>query len=134
MTGEAFIAFVQKNSALAALCLEHAKEARDKRDKAALYAHLKEFVRLKFLLDSSEREDDLMALAIMSTGRIIELTEGNTAFLDKSAGCTSADTPTVKKILLLFTIRDAFNIPLNFEKSPDIATISDLADEILRLS
>ena len=93
---------------------------------------LTEFLCCKYFLEPEElTTDKLLALGEYSTAKMAGYANQGIKFVEKSAGCTTASSGTIKKILLAMAIGKIMGIQLEPNAVARVDTISQLAALII---
>lgn len=95
---------------------------------------LREFLCCKYFLEPEElTTEDLLALGEYSTAKMAGYANQGINFVEKSAGCTTASSGTIKKILLAMAIGKILKLRLDPDTVAAVDTISDLAELIIKV-
>lgn len=93
---------------------------------------LREFICCKYFLEPEEMAtEDLVALGNYSTAKMAGLKDSGISFKEKSAGCTTAPSGVIKKVLLAMAIGRLIGVKLNPDHVADVTTISQMRDLII---
>ncbi len=124
MTQEKFTRLLAQNRARAdAIASALASASPD-----ALCPMLREYIGCRYFLTQEEMTtDDLIALGDLSTEKLARLQRGGLQYADKNAGCTTAGSSTIKKVLLAMSLGKAIGMSLDADDVAYARTISDLA-------
>ena len=94
---------------------------------------LREFLACKYLLDPEDLDtDDLVALGEKSTAKIAGFQKAGLEFKEKSAGCTTASSGVIKKVLLAMAVGKLIEKKLDPDVVAEATTISDLTELIIQ--
>lgn len=92
---------------------------------------IREFIACKYFLTPQEMTTDhLLQLGDMSTEKMANLKKGGLQYADKNAGCTTAGSSTIKKVLLAMALGKAIHRHLNADSVAYAETIPQLAQII----
>lgn len=92
-----------------------------------------EYVRCKYLLTPEEMTtDNLSVLGRISTEKLIGIRNSGIEYKDKAAGCTSASSDVIKKILLAMALGRILETKLNPDDVANVVTINDLVELLLQ--
>lgn len=129
---EAYLSAEQELARLAALAANRALNEGREQD---FRENFRAFVLHRFLLwDVPTVEGEaLLPLAQQSIQRVLELTNGDLHAAEVVMSCGGATTPAYKKVSLLFAIQKDFSIQFDAKRTAELTTISELAQEIIRL-
>jgi len=124
MTQEKFTRLLAQNRARAdAIASALASASPD-----TLCPMLREYIGCRyFLMQEEMTTDDLIALGDLSTEKLARLQRGGLQYADKNAGCTTAGSSTIKKVLLAMSLGKAIGMSLDADDVAYASTISDLA-------
>ncbi len=94
---------------------------------------LQEFIACKYFLDPEDfTTEELLPLGEKSTAKMAGFQKKGIQFKEKSAGCTTASSGIIKKILLAMAIGKIIGIKLNPDDVAEAETISQLAEMIIK--
>ncbi len=93
---------------------------------------LYEFIACKYLLDPEDMStDDLIALGERSTAKIAGFQKDGLEFREKSAGCTTASSGVIKKVLLAIAVGTCIGARLDPDRVAAAETVPQLAELIV---
>lgn len=93
---------------------------------------VREFISCKYFLSAEEMDtDDIIQLGDRSTEKLANLQKGGLRYADKNAGCTTAGSSTIKKVLLAMALGKAIGRKLNADAVAYAETIPHLAQLII---
>lgn len=94
---------------------------------------LLEFLCCKYLLHPEEiRSENLIQLGEQSTAKIAGIQSSGIEFREKSAGCTTASSGVIKKILLAMAVGKCIGVKLDPDQVAAAETVSQLADLMIK--
>ncbi len=97
----------------------------------ALYAHLRQYILIRFCLDDEPCEtDDLIELAELSLAKVLHIRREELCRLDLSS-CTRSSYVVTRKNLLFLVLEKELGIEILPEENASITDIGDLAELIL---
>lgn len=124
MTQQEFIALLEENRARA----EAIASALPGAPAEQLEQLVREYIGCKYFLTEAEMDtDDLIRLGDRSSEKLANLQKGGLRYADKNAGCTTAGSSTIKKVLLAMALGKAIGRKLDADKVAYAETISQLA-------
>ena len=130
MTQQEFTAALARNRARAEDIAAALPTAPDE-DMEAL---IRGFISCKYFLTTKEMDtDDLIRLGDRSTEKLADLQKGGLRYADKNAGCTTAGSSTIKKVLLAMALGKAIGAKLNADDVAYAETIPQLARLVVRV-
>ncbi len=92
---------------------------------------VREFIACKYFLAPEEMiTDNLLQLGDLSTEKMANLKKGGLQYADKNAGCTTAGSSTIKKVLLAMALGKAIHRHLDADSVAYAETIPQLAQII----
>lgn len=95
---------------------------------------LREYLCCKYLLMPEEIDtDNLIKLGEKSTAKIAGIKSSGIEFREKSAGCTTASSGVIKKILLAMAVSKCIGIKINPDEVAQAETLPQMADLIIRM-
>ncbi len=96
-------------------------------------ALLREFIACKyFLLPEDLKRNDLIALGNLSTARMAGYQQAGIQFREKSAGCTTASSGVIKKVLLAIAIGKLIGKKLDPDAVAQVETVPQMAELIVQ--
>ncbi len=96
-------------------------------------ALLREFLCCKYFLEPEElTTDDLVALGDASTAKMAGFRRAGIAFQEKSAGCTTASSGVIKKVLLAMAVGKLIGHKLDPDAVAETETVAQLAALIVK--
>ena len=102
---------IERNEELCRKLLSRMKRAGD---EAALYEQLKEYIRLKFLIeDDPFWDDDIAAVAAYSIRKTIEQSGDPAKLSDLGINCAGASSATTKHLLLVLSLQKGLGVRLD---------------------
>ena len=94
---------------------------------------LLEFLCCKYLLGPEKiHSENLVQLGEQSTAKIAGLQNSGIEFREKSAGCTTASSGVIKKILLAMAVGKCIGVKIDPDQVAKAETVSQLADLIIK--
>ncbi len=94
---------------------------------------VREFLACKYFLTADEMDtDDLIRLGERSTEKLANLQKGGLHYADKNAGCTTAGSSTIKKVLLAMALGKAVGRKLDADAVACAETIPQLSALLLQ--
>lgn len=98
-----------------------------------VYAHLKNFIRYRFLIDDDDYwEDDIARLTAYSIEKTLEKIGSNDGLGDLSMNCAGASSAETKYVLLLITLRKRLGLTFEPVMAATLDTVPLLAEEITK--
>ncbi len=95
---------------------------------AEIEALLRDFLCCKYFLEPEDlNTDNLVALGDMSTAKMAGFQKAGIVFQEKSAGCTTASSGVIKKVLLAMAVGKLIGQKLNPDAVAEAETIAQLA-------
>ncbi|MCD8144160.1 MAG: hypothetical protein LUD79_02275 [Oscillospiraceae bacterium] len=95
---------------------------------AEIEALLRDFLCCKYFLKPEDlNTDNLVALGDMSTAKMAGFQKAGIVFQEKSAGCTTASSGVIKKVLLAMAVGKLIGQKLNPDAVAEAETIAQLA-------
>ena len=89
---------------------------------------VREYIGCKYFLTDTEMDtDNLIRLGDRSSEKLANLKKGGLRYADKNAGCTTAGSSTIKKVLLAMALGKAIGKKLDADKVAYAETIPQLA-------
>ena len=129
MTQEEFNLALEEKKAREATVAASFADAPDSEIQGLLY----EFLCCKYLLRPEEIEtDNLMRLGEQSTAKIAGIRKTGLEFKEKSAGCTTASSGLIKKVLLAMAVGKCVGVKLNPDAVAEAETVPQLAELIIK--
>ncbi len=99
--------------------------------EASLVELVREYIACKYFLTPEEMvTDNLLELGDLSTEKMANLKKGGLQYADKNAGCTTAGSSTIKKVLLAMALGKAIHRHLDADCVAYAETIPQLAQII----
>ena len=96
-------------------------------------ALLREFIACKYFLEPEDMQtDDLIALGNSSTEKLAGCKKSGLQFEEKSAGCTTASSGVIRKVLLAITVGKLIGARLDPDAVAMTETIPQLAELIIQ--
>jgi hypothetical protein len=95
-----------------------------------VYARIRSYLLLRFLLEPETDGDDILELAALSVARTSGQGREGAAPADVSANCSGASSALSKKVLLLMALERDIGLDFSPEESVMIRTVRDLAESI----
>lgn len=130
MTQQEFTAALAENRTRAEEIAAALPRASDEETEALV----REFISCKYFLTDVEMvTDDLIQLGDRSTEKLADLQNGGLRYADKNAGCTTAGSSTIKKVLLAMALGKAIGTKLNADDVAYAETIPQLARLVIRV-
>jgi hypothetical protein len=96
----------------------------------AVYARVRSYLLLRFLLEPETDGDDILELADLSLARTSGPGRDGAASTDVSANCSGASSALSKKVLLLMALERDLGLDFSPEESVMIRTVRELAESI----
>lgn len=124
--------------------IEHIKQAKKRSDAVlealahepatyeSVYAHLKEFICLRYLIDDGFWDDDVNQLAEHSIELRLAALEDGDELGDLSMNCAGASSVETKYALLLITLRKSLDLTIEPVMAATLDTVPLLAAEVTR--
>lgn len=129
MTQEAFDLQLRENKVREAAIAVSLAEAADEEVLGLLYG----YISCKYFLEKSEMDTyNLLELGEASTAKMAGLQRAGLAFREKSAGCTTAPSGVIKKILLAMAVGKCIGKKLDPDQVAAAETVSQLADLVIK--
>ena len=120
---------IERNEELCRKLLSRMKRAGD---EAALYEQLKEYIRLKFLIeDDPFWDDDIAAVAAYSIRKTIEQSGDPAKLSDLGINCAGAASATTKHLLLVLSLQKGLGVRLDPDDVAAAGTVHSLAALLL---
>ncbi len=117
---------IERNEELCRKLLSRMKRAGD---EAALYEQLKEYIRLKFLIeDDPFWDDDIAAVAAYSIRKTIEQSGDPAKLSDLGINCAGASSATTKHLLLIISLKRGLGIEIDPDEVASATKAAQLAD------
>lgn len=130
MTQQEFTAALAENRTRAEEIAAALPGASDEETEALV----REFISCKYFLTAEEMvTDDLIRLGDRSTEKLADLQKGGLRYADKNAGCTTAGSSTIKKVLLAMALGKAIGTKLDADDVAYAETIPQLARLVIRV-
>lgn len=124
--------------------IEHIKRAKERSDAVleelrsepatyeGVYERLKEFIRLRYLIDDGFWSDDVNQLAEHSIELRLAALEDGGGLGDLSMNCAGASSVETKYALLLITLRKSLDLTIEPRMAATLDTVPLLAAEVTR--
>ena len=129
MTQQEFTAALAENRTRAKEIAAALPRASDEETEALV----REFISCKYFLTDEEMvTDDLIQLGDRSTEKLADLQKGGLRYADKNAGCTTAGSSTIKKVLLAMALGKAVGRKLDADAVACAETIPQLSALLLQ--
>ena len=129
MTQQEFTAALAENRTRAEEIAAALPGASDEETEALV----REFISCKYFLTAEEMvTDDLIRLGDRSTEKLADLQKGGLRYADKNAGCTTAGSSTIKKVLLAMALGKAVGRKLDADAVACAETIPQLSALLLQ--
>ena len=94
---------------------------------------LRDFISCKYFLEPEEMDtNDLIVLGERSTAKMAGLKNAGIEFKEKSAGCTTASSGIIKKVLLAMAVGKLIGAKLDPDAVAETETIGELASLVCR--
>lgn len=127
MTQQEFTAQLAQNKARA----KEISDALPAAPEASLPELIREFIACKYFLAPEEMTTDhLLQLGDLSTEKMANLKKGGLQYADKNAGCTTAGSSTIKKVLLAMALGKAIHRHLDADSVAYAETVPQLVQII----
>ena len=128
MTQQEFNAWLEQNRARTEAIASALPTAPDS-EVATL---VREFISCKYFLSDEEMDtENLIQLGDKSTEKMENLKKGGLEYADKNAGCTTAGSSTIKKVLLAMALGKIIGHRLNADAVAYAETIPQLVQLII---
>lgn len=128
MTQQEFNAWLEQNRARTEAIASTLPTAPD----CEVAALVREFISCKYFLSDEEMDtENLIQLGDKSTEKMANLKKGGLEYADKNAGCTTAGSSTIKKVLLAMALGKIIGHRLNADAVAYAETIPQLVQLII---
>ena len=129
MTHEEFNLRLENNKAKEAVIAASFANAPDDRILELLY----EFISCKYFLEPENMTtDNIVRLGEISTAVLAGYQKAGLEFREKSAGCTTASSGVIKKVLLAMAIGKLIGAKLDPDAVAMVDTVSQLAELVIK--
>lgn len=129
MTQEEFNLKLQENKVREAAIAASLMKDSDEEVLKLLYG----YISCKYFLEDFELDtENLVELGEKSTAKMAGLQKSGLAFREKSAGCTTASSGVIKKILLAMAVGKCIGKKLDPDQVAATETVAQLADLVIK--
>ena len=94
---------------------------------------LRNYIASKLLLDEEEISDNIVEMVRINVSKASHISVEELKKMDRPGACGSAPTVLAKRVLLYIGIQNALGITLPARELPDVRTVQELTDMILKV-